>query len=153
MSVAGLFIEWAACELMPALVAEVGARAIQRAATDFGQRPSPVRRQTSGSTQLGIHLVRGTSVVSHTPGRTRIAVVGLQNNATAAEMVERRLQQVAGVVASSASPITGRVLVQYDPSLTSLEEIRAAIETIGQPQRAPGPTELKEKRVLTLVRP
>ena len=152
MSVAGLFIEWAACELMPALVAEVGARAIQRATTDFGQRPSPERRQTSGSTEPDIHLVRWTTVVSHTPGRARIAVVGLQNNATAAEMVERRLQQLEGVVASSASPITGRALVQYDPSLTSLEEIRSAIETIGQPQRAPAPTELQEKRALTLVR-
>jgi hypothetical protein len=143
-------IEWAAFELMPALVAEVGARAIQRAATDFGQRPSPERRQSLASTEPGIHLVRATVVVSNTPGRTRIAVVGLQNNATAAEMVERRLRRIDGVVTSSASPITGRVLVQYDPSLTNLEEIRSAIETIGQPQRA-ARSQLRERRALTLV--
>ena len=57
------------------------------------------------------------------------------------------------IVNSSASPITGRVLVQYDPRLMSLEEIRSAIETIGQPQRAPAPTQLQETCALTLVRP
>ncbi len=54
------------------------------------------------------------------PGRLRVSIPGLMNNQDIANMIAHRLAQFTGIRLSYANPITGQVLVYFDPPRTDL---------------------------------
>src|SRR3954469_13838352 len=61
------------------------------------------------------------------PGRARLAVSGLQRNPRRAQVVEDALRDRAGVRAVEASARTGNVLVVFDPSRCTLDDLVASV--------------------------
>ena len=62
-------------------------------------------------------------------GRTRFEVAGLYRSNRFKQKLENALSDVDGVHRVSASSLTGRVLVLYDPDIT-MDDIVAAIEQL-----------------------
>ena len=61
-------------------------------------------------------------------GRIRIKLAGVKGSPTTASLVEERLRRCDGVVEVTANPVTGNVLIIYDPArvkqATLMEELR-----------------------------
>lgn len=91
-------------------------------------RYDPYRRQ-----ETEFHLI---------PGRLRMGVPGLLNNQELANQIAHGLAQCPGVRISYANPITGRVLINFDPARTDLELVLFLIFHAGAtgplPALAPG---------------
>jgi hypothetical protein len=64
-------------------------------------------------------------VLSQTPGRLRLHLPDWDGGQ--AERIEARLRDVRGVEAAHANPLTGNVLVLFDPRAARSEEILAAL--------------------------
>lgn len=60
---------------------------------------------------------------SAVPGRARLRVPGIKRKDQAAERVRRVIEQLPGVVRSRANPLTGSVLVEWEPSRQTLAAI------------------------------
>ena len=69
-------------------------------------------------------------VHSAVPGRARFAVTGLYRDDALARTLESQLRRRSEVLSASASPLTGKVLVLFDPDL-ALERVQAWIEQTG----------------------
>jgi len=94
------------------------------------------------------------------PGRVRVHVPDLADGAP--WRLEGRLRRLPGVRGAQANPLTGNVLVRFDPALTDKEQVLAAVreaetgvpETAGgtavthpeQPVRKAGPRALRERQ-------
>jgi hypothetical protein len=59
------------------------------------------------------------ALAHHVPGRLRLRSAALKGDASASEQARHQLAQIRGVTATSANPITGSVLLEYDPSVLS----------------------------------
>lgn len=55
------------------------------------------------------------------PGRLRISVPGLLSNQSLANMLARRLGKLPGVKAAHVNPLSGRVLIYFEPRKTDLQ--------------------------------
>ena len=83
------------------------------------------RTDSNASTAAGLALApqvvqqRRIRLCSRIPGRERWHVGGLQNHPRLAAAVELVLQTEPGVLEARANPVTGRVLVLYDPGSLS----------------------------------
>ena len=64
-------------------------------------------------------------------GRLRIKVAGVKGSPEGAARVEARLASIDGVFAVAANPMTGSVLVQYDPATAQQGEIVEALRALG----------------------
>lgn len=64
------------------------------------------------------------------PGRLRIGIPGLLNNQDLAFQIAHRLAKFPGVRISHANPLTGQVLIIFDPYKTDLELLLAWISYI-----------------------
>jgi Ca2+-transporting ATPase len=80
---------------------------------------------TSSASVGGMPLVR--PVHAAVPGRARFAVAGLYHDDVLAQVLEGQLRRRSGILAASASSLTGKVLVLFDPAL-SLDQVQARIE-------------------------
>ena len=56
------------------------------------------------------------NLLHHIPGRLRFRSAALKGNACACEMARSRLNRIRGVTSVAANPITGSLLVEYDPA-------------------------------------
>jgi hypothetical protein len=74
-------------------------------------------------------------VLSLTPGRVRVHLPGRTGNGRG--QVEGRLRQVRGVEAVEVNPLTGNVLIRFDPRSTGLPSLLAVL----QPRPESGPPE------------
>jgi copper chaperone CopZ len=118
-------VEFAAAQLLEAAVAEVGSRAVRRVVGNVvGDRPTGPGHQYSRRAASRW----ASSVRSHVPGRVRLSVPAVRGEPRAADAVEARLGRLAGVRRVSATPMTGSILVEYDPARVTLGGIRAALE-------------------------
>ena len=72
-----------------------------------------------------------SSYVHALEGRLRIKIPEVKGAPHKAREVERHLAACAGVEEVTASPITGSVLVLYNPRLIGQEEITFAFQEIG----------------------
>jgi Heavy metal associated domain 2 len=132
---AGLILEVAAEHLLPAVLSEIGEFAVRRAsraalaphpATRRARRPRAHHGQLRSSSAAGTRPVDG-DVLSHVPGRLRVRVPDLRGEAARASQLEQRLASVPGVARTQANPVTGSVLVEYDPHLTPADRIYASL--------------------------
>lgn len=57
--------------------------------------------------------------IHHVPGRIRIRMAALRRDPRAAARVRQLIGACRGVLQVEANPITGSLLVRYDPQLTS----------------------------------
>ena len=71
-------------------------------------------------------------------GRLRIKIPRVKGAAGQAQEVERQLRQSLGVEYVSANPITGNVLILYNPGLTSQDDILSSLKVLGYLSQ-PGP--------------
>lgn len=76
---------------------------------------------------------RAVIVISDIPGRVRIRMGGLRGDAVRAAAVVRSIQGQPGIHQVSANPLTGTVLVHYDPTLVELSAIKSRLQ--GRPPR------------------
>jgi hypothetical protein len=67
------------------------------------------------------------------PGRLRVKVAGIKKSPQMAGHVEQALRQEPGVTAVGANPVTGSVLVHFDPSHTCPTILLRRLEPFGLP--------------------
>ena len=60
------------------------------------------------------------TVIHALPGRVRLKVAGIKNNPGLAQEIKQRLSSKAGVSRVQINPITGSVLMHYDPRVVDL---------------------------------
>lgn len=66
-----------------------------------------------------------------TPGRLRVRVTHLKNKRVAAKSLELLVSSQPGVEHVGANPVTGNVLVKFDPEITSCGSILQNLEDLG----------------------
>jgi hypothetical protein len=64
-------------------------------------------------------------IVSYCPGRIRLRFKELKDPALA-ELVSRRIREVPGITLAEIKPLTGSLLVEFDPELLPPAELFAA---------------------------
>jgi len=64
-------------------------------------------------------------------GRLRIKVAEVKGSPAMATLVETELKELQGITRVSANPLTGNVLVLYDPELVGVREIIEALRAGG----------------------
>ena len=75
-----------------------------------------------------------TAVLVHeVPCRLRCRVQGLKHNSWRAERLRDRIAAVPGIVAASASPLTGSLIITHDGRVATRERIATALEAHGHP--------------------
>jgi len=71
------------------------------------------------------------------PGRVRIKVAAIKKAPELALQVEQTLRQEPGVAEAVANPVTGSVLVHYDPMRTAPPALLARLEPYGLSPTSP----------------
>jgi hypothetical protein len=127
-----VLFEWATVELVPALLAEVGARALLDGAKGVSKR-GPARHKTPPGG--GVRVLPKAQVLAETPGRVRVHLAGLRKNPQAAKKVERLLNHMSGVRSVSTNLATGNLLVSYDPARIDSQWICQTLERGNVPGR------------------
>jgi len=90
--------------------------------------------------------------VHHVPGRLRVRVPGVKGNLEEAVWWEKRIRAQRGVKNVQASPLTGSVLVHYDPATASVSTLSqmmlcsAGTETVSRALSASPPPSANERR-------
>src|SRR5215469_12197467 len=95
--------------------------------------------------------VAGKLHVIHTlPGRVRVHLPGWSGQGKCS--IEAQLREVAGVWSVKANPLTGNVLIQFDPSITQEQTVLAVLpslepDTTGTPDDEPPlPSVIRERQ-------
>jgi hypothetical protein len=71
-------------------------------------------------------------IVHFIPGRLRVRIGNLKDNPTLAHRMQEMLADVDGVEVAKANPLTGSLLIQYDPEETaSLDVLLGTAERFG----------------------
>jgi len=89
-------------------------------------------------------------LVLHTiPGRLRVHLSGWEGKGK--RRIETELRQIQGVQRVQANPLTGNMLVQFDPALTTEQAILAAVSSlelnrVDEPEQPPPPPTVREKQ-------
>jgi len=78
-----------------------------------------------------------SSYVHALDGRLRIKIPEVKNAPLKAREVEHHLKLLPGVEQVSANPVTGNVLILYNPNLISQAEIVLALRELGYLQEQP----------------
>ncbi|WP_179136850.1 ABC transporter ATP-binding protein/permease [Candidatus Entotheonella palauensis] len=118
-------------------------------------------RNGQKSELLTLHTRPKIELRSAIPGRERWDVPCLYRRLELALVVEHNLQKQAGIVDVRANPVTGRMLVRYDPAVLSVSEkvktlILAVLDTFLAPHTSENDarsTELSLYRLLQTVPP
>ena len=85
-------------------------------------------------------------------GRLRIKVAGVKGSPTGASRVEAHLRPVEGILEVVANPVTGNVLVLYDPATTHQGEIVRALRALGcLPYQSPAAEHASQAQLLIRV--
>jgi hypothetical protein len=91
----------------------------------MGTQPGP-KGGMSMVAQAVVHIVH------FLPGRLRVKVDKVRHNAPFAEEIQRTLTALRGVHRVAVNPVTGSVLVHYDPlTMGALHALEALAETLG----------------------
>lgn len=64
-------------------------------------------------------------------GRLRIKIVGVKGSPAKALEIESRLRQYPGIHDASANPVTGNVLILYDPIRLAQHEVLDTLRSLG----------------------
>ena len=81
----------------------------------------------------------------HLPGRLRLRSALFKGNARASEEAQRHLAEITGVRSARANPLTGSVLLEYDPEVIPPAKLLDVLAThgyvlgAGEPETEGGP--------------
>jgi copper chaperone CopZ len=118
--------------VVPALVTEVGSYTVRQAARRVARGALEPQPPPLTAAAPRVHAVADTVVVSHTPGRVRLKVLGLQDDEQRARSITDALTGLPGVDRVCASPLTGNALVEYDGGqVVGVAAIQAALAPAG----------------------
>ncbi len=79
------------------------------------------------------------------PGRLRVKLTAIKRAPELAGPVEHALRQESGVIEVATNPVTGSVLVHYDPTRTNPRTLLARLEPFGlSDSRSPAANSLSE---------
>lgn len=81
-------------------------------------------------------------------GRFRIRVPEIRGSSQRADEVEQFLMGVVGITEVTVNPLTGSVLVYYQPRKICHRRIYSLLRSQGYLQRAPGPSGTKPSEVI-----
>jgi len=77
--------------------------------------------------------IEGLKLVHALPGRVRLRVARVKGNPSLAQRAQKRLANVPGVIQVEAKPVTGSLLIRYDPlQLTFPESWETLSATLAQ---------------------
>src|SRR5206468_2879347 len=108
-----------------------------------GGGPSSARESTRCySSHMAVTIAAEPQVLHTVPGRVRIHVPALAGYG--ARSVEAQVRHVPGVRGVEANPLTGNVLVRFDPRATTA---RAILDALGTPGPGPEGSEPGRQRV------
>jgi Heavy metal associated domain 2 len=71
------------------------------------------------------------NLVHHVPGRLRFRSAALRGDARTREVAHARLSRIKGVTSVAANPITGSLLVEYDPATLAPASVIEALANQG----------------------
>ena len=118
--------------VVPALIstvtndlAEAVAGRIAAAPDRSGQRPE---ERPAG--RPAIRAVPSVMILSSTPGRVRFDVSGLRGRRDLAAALTSTLRHLSGVSDVTTSPVTGRLLVHFDPEQQDLDTLTVVVEQV-----------------------
>jgi Heavy metal associated domain 2 len=77
--------------------------------------------------------------VHHVPGRLRLKLASIKRNEARARCAEDQLGALDGIRNACANPLTGSLVVRFDPCVTSVDAIFDAIKAQGLLDREPVP--------------
>jgi hypothetical protein len=69
--------------------------------------------------------------VHHVPGRLRLKLLAIKRNDARARLAEQKLCALDGVRSATGNPLTGSLVVRFDPELVSAEQIFAELRACG----------------------
>jgi hypothetical protein len=85
-----------------------------------------------------LYALPTVEVVSAVPGRARLRVQGIRDDADRAAESAALVQALNGVRVADANPTTGTILVRFDPAQIDVPTIVAALEPPTRPRRPAG---------------
>ncbi|CAA9448562.1 MAG: hypothetical protein AVDCRST_MAG02-657 [uncultured Rubrobacteraceae bacterium] len=94
-------------------------------------------------------VVEGVGLVHATPGRVRVRLPGWSGRGQRG--LEARLRRIRGVLGARANPLTGNVLIRFDPAATDEGSVLASLEELrpelgGLPEDGPEPPPAQSER-------
>jgi copper chaperone CopZ len=99
--------------------------AMRSAAPTQTERTAPA---APADAALTLQRVPNVEILSAIPGRARLRVQGLREDAARATEVSALVRALDGVTVVEANPLTGTLLVRFDASQTDVTTIVAALE-------------------------
>lgn len=90
------------------------------------------------------HEALPSGCVHALPGRLRVKLTAIKKAPAAAMELEQALLREPGVAETAANPVTGSMLVHYDPQQTSMHTILARLAPYGLSTAAPEPHPLAD---------
>ena len=90
------------------------------------------------------HGISRHGCVHALPGRLRVRIAALKKAPEAALQVEQALSQEPGVADVMVSPLTGSVLIYYDPARITPTTLLVRLEPYGLSSTTPAPSSLSE---------
>jgi len=85
------------------------------------------------------HEILPSGCVHALPGRLRVKLAAIKRAPAVAEHLEQVLRRDKGVVDAVANPLTGSVLVHYDPQRTTSQAILSRLAPYGLSSTTPPP--------------
>jgi hypothetical protein len=121
----------------------VGTMAQSRGAAEADLAPdaSPAPTRPNALAEAAPRELRALSnieVLSTVPGRARLRIQGVRDDAERAVQVVCTVRALDGVASAEANPLTGTLLVRFDPAQIDVPRIVAALEppVVARPVRA-----------------
>lgn len=133
-------------QLVRAVASEVATtlacQAIQ-AAVGTVARPTPPVSTAQAATVAHVaapvlYALPAVEIVSAVPGRARLRVQGIRDDADRAAESTARVRALDGVKTADANPTTGTILVRFDPAVIDLLTIVAVLEPPTRPRQPAG---------------
>jgi copper chaperone CopZ len=131
---APFLIEWLLFEIIEAALIQIGSWTVHQLIGDRGSPgrglPSGARTATRGISGQAERLraVHNVTLLSSTPGRTRLSVVGVRGDTCIANSVADTLRALPGVRSVTVSVLTGTALVLYEIGATNAEQLCEAAQ-------------------------
>ncbi len=133
-------------QLVRAVASEVATtlacQAIQAAVGTMARPTQPLLiNQPAASANVAapvLYALPTVEIVSAVPGRARLRVQGIRDDADRAAESVGRVRALDGVQTADANPTTGTLLVRFDPARIDVPAIVAALEPPTRPRQPAG---------------
>lgn len=131
-----VLLELAITHLLPILVKEASNHLLKPNTVGARRFAANHLAHATPSRQLPLPKNSPVAVQSHLPGRVRLRIANLRDDAALGDAFAKELRAIPGMHQVSVSTLTGSVLLRYDPHAASIGEIAAVLDsTMRHPRR------------------